>query len=679
MAPLFLAPALALLARALLASGSPAGTPAAGRDTTDYVVWNHGRVAGEMRVIASGDSAIVRFRYQDRQRGPRIETRYRLSPAGALLGLELRGLGPQVVPGETVEKYWVDGDRAHWLAPGDSGAAAAGGHYLPGATTPFDIALFARTALRQPGRTLRVVPAGSARVSIAAETTVAWRGTPERIRWAQVDAGEGAPTGVWLDSRDNVFASEAGWFITVRAGAEGVLPALRAIERAWHAQKAAALARQLAPAPASTVVIRNGDVFDSERGVLRPRTTVVVTGDRITAVGPADSIRTPAGATVIDATGRTVLPGMWDMHTHLHFTGETEAPLMQLAAGITTIRDVAADLDAAVSQRERADKGTMLSPRVILAGFLEGPGAWAGPSEVLVRTEAEARAWIARYDSLGYRQVKLYNLIHPDLVPAIAEEAHKRGMRLSGHIPRGLTMPAAIALGYDEVQHAAFLFSTFYQDSLYLPRMRAYSNLAAVLAPTFDVDAPRVTELIGYMREKGTVFDGTFNIWQDRRKPLADGTDAVYGPTLSWLPPIARRQLTPGGAPPGPQELARAQAASANYRRYLKRLYDAGVTLVAGTDNTAGLSYHGELEIYERAGIPAAAVLQIATIVPARVMKDDLNYGSVAVGKVADLAIVAGRPTERVTELRKMERVVRAGRVYRTADLYAQVGITPRY
>src|SRR4029079_16735972 len=113
-------------------------------------------------------------------------------------------------------------------------------------------------------------------------------------------------------------------------------------------------------------------------------------------------------------------------------------------------------------------------------------------TEVLVRTEDEARAWIARYDSLGYRQIKLYNLVPPDPIPTLAKEAHKRGMRLPGHIPRGLTIQSAVTLGFDEFQHSAFLFSTFFQDSLYVPAMRAYSSVAAVVAPTFDVDAPRV-------------------------------------------------------------------------------------------------------------------------------------------------------------------------------------------
>jgi imidazolonepropionase-like amidohydrolase len=124
-----------------------------------------------------------------------------------------------------------------------------------------------------------------------------------------------------------------------------------------------------------------------------------------------------------------------------------------------------------------------------------------------------------------------------------------------------------------------------------------------------------------------------------------------------------------------PQAAARAQAASANYRRMLKRLYDAGVTLVPGTDNLAGLSFHGELEVYERAGIPAAGVLQIATIIPARVMGDEKDYGSIAAGKVADIAIVNGRPAERITDLRNTEMVILRGKPFDSRLLLDAVGI----
>ena len=122
---------------------------------------------------------------------------------------------------------------------------------------------------------------------------------------------------------------------------------------------------------------------------------------------------------------------------------------------------------------------------------MEGPGAWAGPSEVIVRTEAEARAWVARYDSLGYRQIKLYNIIHPDLVPTIAAEAHKRGMRLSGHVPRGLSVAAAVKLGFDEINHARPLLELLSGLAL-SPTMRAYSRGGRV-APNIDLDSREMT------------------------------------------------------------------------------------------------------------------------------------------------------------------------------------------
>jgi imidazolonepropionase-like amidohydrolase len=483
------------------------------------------------------------------------------------------------------------------------------------------------------------------------------RGAHQRVRLAMIHSGGSVPSAVWIDDRGDLVASEVGWFMTVRPGVEPVLPTLRAKELAYRNAKGVDLARRLAPRPASALVIRNGDVFDAERGVMRPRTTVVIRGDRIVAVGPADSIATPAGATLIDATGKAVVPGLWEMHGHLQHTSQSVGSPMQLSLGITTVRDLAADLDVAVSHRDRAATGAILSPREILAGFLEGPGAWAGPSEALARTEAEARAWVARYDSLGYKQIKLYNIFHPDLVPTVAAEAHKRGMRLSGHVPRGLSVPVAVKLGFDEINHAAFLFSSFYQDSLYIPTMRPYSAVATVVAPNIDLESREMTAMIDVLRENRTVIDGTFSLW------VQDVTGGGRG----------------GGGAAAAAPNSNVVKANANYLRLIKRLHDAGVTMVAGTDNSSSSSYHPELEIYERAGVPAAEVLQMATIVSARVMKDDRDYGSIAPGKVADLVLIDGQPAERIADLRKVNRVVRAGRVYTPEAIVAAVrGVAPR-
>jgi imidazolonepropionase-like amidohydrolase len=628
---------LSLLAAATLAA-----------DTTHYVVLNHGRPAGQMTVVREGDSVIVHYRHVDRNRGQRVESRYRVAPTGLVLAGETRPVGlNDGKPGELADRFEIVRDSVTWGGGrGQPGGArmTPGSYYRLRSNTPFDDALFASFLLRQPNRSATLIGGGTARVEIVADTAVTVAGRRERVRLAITHGTGNAPAATWLDERGNLFASAVAWFITVRPGAESALPTLRAIETAYRNREATALARRLAPAPASALVIRNGDLFDAERGVMRPRMTVVVRGDRIVAVGPADSVSVPSGATIIDATGKTLVPGLWDNHGHFQLTSQSSGALLQLANGITTVRDLAADTDVGVSHRDRAATGAIVSPRAILTGFMEGPGAWAGPSDVIVRTEDEARAWVARYDSLGYKQIKLYNIIHPDLVPTIAAEAHKRGMRLSGHVPRGLSAVAAVKLGFDEINHAAFLFSTFYQDSLYLPQMRPYSGVASIVAPNVNVDSPEFTAMIGTLREHGTVIDGTFNLWVQ--------TGGGRG----------------GGAPDPSRERA-----NANYLRLIKRLHEAGVPMIPGTDNGSGATYHTELEIYERAGIPASEVLQMATIGSARVMKDDRDYGSIAAGKVADIVIINGRPAERIADLRNVDRVIRAGRAYLPADLRTAV------
>jgi len=628
----------ALLALALLA------------DTTHFVVLNHGRPAGEMLVLAAGDTTIVRYHHYDRQRGARSEARYRIRNREVLAGeawqLPLYGNIPSPFPAPN-DRFEVARDSVFWGTTDSTRRGAArstGAFYRLRSGTLFDQAVLARHLLAQPNRAATLLPAGTARVEVVRDSTFRIGSARQRARLVMVYNGNfPVPTGLWLDERGEPLAGQVGWFITVRRGIEPLLPAFRAIEIAFRDAQGAELARRLAPSPAAAIAVINGDVFDSERAVVLPRTTVLVRGDRIVAVGPDVAI--PADARIIDASGKTVIPGLWDMHGHLQHITQSTRSLSDLSQGITTMRDLAADTDVAVSHRDRAARGEIVSPRVILGGFMEGPGHWAGPSDVLVRTEAEARAWVARYDSLGYRQIKLYNLVHPDLVPPIAEETRRRGMRLSGHVPRGITTQTAVRLGFDEINHAAFLFSTFYQDSLYWPVMRAYSTVSQIVAPHLDVEGADVTAMIDLFRERGTVIDGTWQLWMSSRGGAPLGLGIPSAPT---------REI--------------AERADANYLRMLKRLFDAGVPLVPGTD---GSDLRGELELYERAGIPAAQVLRIATYVPATVMGETKDYGSIAPGKIADLAIIDGKPHERIRDVRNVRQVMRAGRLYESATLEA--------
>ena len=599
-------------------------------DTTTYVVLNHGRPAGEMTLARDADSLVITYSHIDRNRGRWVQNRYGFDAAGRVVSGESRPMTRQGVVSAATDRYEIIGDSLRTVRGEVSRTMARGDGFLalPN-STDWDRALQVRHLLAQPSRSATALPGTTmTRLEIAADTMVRTTRGQARVRLAMLHNLSATPQAVWVDAQGELVASPVGWFITVRPEFVPALPALRAIETAYRDAAAAALSARIPVEAQGTVAIRNADVFDAERGVIVPRQTIIVQGDRITAMGPAATTRAPRGDKVIDANVKTVIPGLWDMHMHFQLTSPTTRLLQDLATGITTHRDMAADTDVGVSIRDRANAGRIVAPNVILAGLMEGPTLWAGPSDVLVSTEAQAREWVARYDSLGYKQIKLYNVLHPDLVPTISAEAHKRGMRLSGHVPRGLTLETAIRLGFDEVNHGAFLFSTFYQDSLYWPEMRAYSLVAAGVAKNTDVDGPAMTNLINVMKAHNTVVDGTFNLW------MQDTTSA---------------------------DSVGARANNRAYLRVLKRLYDAGVTIVPGTDLS---SFHMEMELYERAGIPASAVLQMATLTSARVMGVERDFGSITVGKIADLVIIDGKPHENIRDARNVHMVMRLGRAY---------------
>ena len=126
---------------------------------------------------------------------------------------------------------------------------------------------------------------------------------------------------------------------------------------------------------------------------------------------------------MIDAGGKTLLPGLWDMHVHL---SESDG-LFNLAAGVTSVRDMANDIDQLLDMRRRWETGEGIGPRVLMAGFIDGPGPYAGPTKVLVSTEQQALEWVDRYAKLGYVQIKIYSSLDPKLVPPIVKRAHAAG------------------------------------------------------------------------------------------------------------------------------------------------------------------------------------------------------------------------------------------------------------
>jgi imidazolonepropionase-like amidohydrolase len=310
-----------------------------------------------------------------------------------------------------------------------------------------------------------------------------------------------------------------------------------------------------------------------------------------------------------------------------------------------------------------------------MAGFLDGPGPYAGPTKVLVDTSEEATRAIDRYKTMGYEQIKVYSSIKPDLVPTIIERAHGQGMRVSGHVPALMTAEQVVRLGFDELQHMNYVFLNFMADTVKETRGPARFTAIPEHAAEVDLRSDRVRRFLALLKERKTVVDPTLNVFEafytDRFGRIAQGMAAV----ADRLPPTVRRRYLSGGLPVPKGMDERYRKAFESMLEMLGMLHRAGITLVAGTDATAGFYLHRELELYVQAGLPAPEVLRIATLGAAAVMNREKELGSIAPGKLADLMVVDGDPSTRIDDIRRVELVVKDGTLFRSADLHRALGV----
>ena len=633
--------------------------------------------SGVTRIVESdtgseaGGERRYTFEYNDRGRGPRTEQRAVLGEGGIPVLIEIGGHDYWKNP--VVERFEVKEGKAAWhnTAERQPGLAVTRpSYYLTINGAPQEAELLVRALLAAPGRTLAMLPTGRATVEPAGSREVEAGGRKRRVYLYAISGLDFAPTYVWLDGGKTFFGADWGWIKVVQEGWEGTLPVLREDQDAVESRLEKERAERLTRRPAGVLVFRNARLFDPAAGRVTPGTTVVISGNRIVAVGADGEVAVPAGAEVIDAAGKTLMPGLWDMHGHL----VSLDGLFNLAAGITTVRDLANETGFLLGLRRRIDAGEVLGTRVVLAGLIDGPGPYAGPTTVLVDTEEEAIAAVDDYAKLGYEQVKLYSSLDPKLVPAIVERAHAKGMRVSGHIPNGMSAEQAVRAGFDEIQHANFLLLNFLEgvDTRTPERFHAVGERA----PEVDLGSERVKSFLALLKEKGTVCDPTLVAFEGMFTDRVGVIGRSFAPVADRLPPQVRRALVAGGmAPRGKEE--RYARSYESMKAVVKALHDNGIPIVAGTDNIAGLSLHRELELYVEAGIPAVDALRSATIVPARIMKRDGELGTIAPGRLADVILIDGDPTADIRNIRRVVLTVRNGLLYDPARLYAEVGIKP--
>jgi imidazolonepropionase-like amidohydrolase len=655
------------------AAPPPLACPAEARSSRVFAFTLGGNRAGFQTVCGLSDgSQQVTFAFNDRGRGPLLRSHYVFDARGVTSSVLTEG--HDYLKAAIDERFGSAKGTASWKNKAEEGERAlpSPAFYVSQSGPPEELAFLARALLAAPGGRLPLLPQGEARVVKVGTREVTAGARSQTVTQYDV-AGLGfQPSPVWLDEKQELFAIVDAWTSLVPEGWESAADSLREAQDARSAARRAEQARRLRHVPTRPLVIEHASVFDAEEARLRPGMTVVVTGNRITAVGLDRAVAVPPGAERVDAGGRVLLPGLWDMHAH----PDVDDGLLYLAAGVTSVRDMAAEVDKA-KRLAAADSGEAIFPRVTFAGIVDGRGPFQGPTKVLVDTEAEARAAVDAMADAGFPQVKIYSSVKPDLVPAIADEAHRRGMRVSGHVPAFMTAEQAVRAGYDEIQHMNMLFLNFLYDQVQDTRTPARFTAVAEHAAEIDLDSDRVQAFLALLRERKITVDPTLGVFENLLEDRPGQVAAAYAAVADRMPPQVRRGFLEGGLPVPEGSEGRWRAALPAMKRMLMALRREGIPIVAGTDSLAGFSLPRELELYVDAGIPAPEVLRMATLGAARVAGRDDRLGSIAPGKLADLVLVDGDPTRTIADVRRVRLVVKDGAVFEADALCREVGIRP--
>jgi hypothetical protein len=520
---------------------------------------------------------------------------------------------------------------------------------------------------------LPVFPIGTVTVELRGQDAVTDRQGASRTlqRFAIGGMGWGKLT-VWLDDKQQLAAlvgvdTEFDHFEATGRGFDEALPVFvaRAAEDAVVALADASRGvRANADAPGPTV-FTNVRLIDGTGAPPVADAVVVVEHGKIIAAGPRDKVSQPVGAELIDAAGKTMVPGLWDMHAHFE---QVEWGPVYLAAGVTTVRDCGNELDFIRSVRDALDAGKGVGPRLLLACIVDGEGQASLGTERL-RTAEEIPALIKKFKEARCSQVKVYQSLDPRLIRPLAAAAHAAGMTVTGHVPTGIGAVKAVNDGFDQINHMQFMVRAFAAPDL--PPTERGSRYDRAL-DAFDPGSPAARKLAGWFAAHHTVLDPTMALAE---LALPRSEMAKVEPGLATLPPPLAAAFADAG--PGPDD-DRTRRRLALSRGLLGTLHKAGVTIVAGTDQAVpGHSLHRELEIYVEAGFTPLEAIQAATLVPARAMKLDKEVGTIEVGKRADLLLVDGDPLADIRALRKVFLVVAAGKAYWPSNLWRAVGFTP--
>jgi hypothetical protein len=640
-----------------------------------YTMLFSGHVGGEHITRIADDGTITTdFSYRENGRGPDFKEKLSLAKDGTLRRFAITG---KSTFGSLVdERFERKGDRAEWSGKVDHGALQVSGKalYVPIDSTIEVTGIILRALIQEPTSKLPGIPGGELSIVKLIDTTVTNGNATQAVALYAMRGADLEPDYVWMTADgQRAFATIfPGFAQLISKGWEAQAAGLEQQQLQAEAAYQGEIAKRDRHELAQPVLIKNARVFDSEHAILGPPQDVYVNRGRIGTVYPAGSPSQTPG-TVIDAKGRTLLPGFIDMHAHVS-PGDY---LLNLASGVTTVRDMGNDNETLAQAIGRLDRHESIGPHVVPAGFIEGKSPFNASGGILVDSLDGAKRAVDFYAQRGYPQIKIYNSFKPEWVKETAAYAHQRGLRVSGHIPAFMKAEDAVKDGYDEIQHINQVLLNFYVKPDTDTRSLQRFTLIAENANSLDLDAQPFQDLIKLFVAHKTVLDPTLTAFEAQFTQMPGELNPALAAAADHLPITLRRSLYKSESEITKEMAPRWRASYAKMLAAVARFHRAGIQIVSGTDDVAGFSFQRELELYVKAGIPANEVLRIATWNGATYARVLADRGSIERGKRADLILIDGDPTNDISAVRNVALVLQDGDAYYPAELYGELGVKP--
>lgn len=632
-----------------------------------------GTNVGHLNVTKSGNTVKVDFSISNNGRGASSQEHIILSNKG--IPTEWSITGKTTFGNEVDEQYTRIGNTATWRSAAGSGTADVSNNpiYIAQNASPYAEYLYIKATLNSSDNSYQALPSGTLTTSVKQTLTLTNQGTKIDATLYALGGIDMDPGYLVLDDNKRLIALASPRVAVVRTGFEHEEKMLRDLTASLNAQRFEDIASRVTHQYEKPVRINNVRIFDPHTLSLSKLSSVVVNNQNIIAI---EGVKNKANnnEVTINGNGGTLVAGLYEMHGHM---SDNDA-LLNVLAGVTSVRDMGNEADILESLVDKIDNGVLIGPRITKSGFIEGVSDFSNSTGELAPTKEDAIKLVQNYAARdGYWQIKLYSSMNGDWVPDIAKEAHKLGLRVAGHIPAFSTADQMIEAGYDEITHINQLMLGWVlepdEDTRTLFRITGMKRFVDL-----DLNSEKVQHTLDLMVKNNIALDPT-TVIHERAMTSRNGT--IRKGVLDYIDhmPISvqrRAKVAMLNISDEAEDKAYQQA----YDKIIETLAlmnSKGILLVPGTDVGGAFEQHRELELFQQFGMSAAEALRRGSYDMAVYLGHGDTRGSIEVGKFADFFLIPGDPTKDIKAIKTISMVATDGKFYFPSEVYPEFGITP--